>query len=273
MTGASVYSCTLLGFGEAVLREPDPWTKAKLTFAAAGAFRADGLPLGSAAPPSRPARPDRPEIRPPRLMPKRAAGSREGRLALLHALAHIELNAIDLAWDLLCRFGGEASGLPMQFHVDWLSVAADEAKHFCLLSRRLESEGARYGDHPAHDGLWAAAERTAHDLLARLAIVPLVHDARGLDVTPGIMTRLRSAGDHRSARILKLIAREEIAHVRAGRVWFEHCAALRGFNPQEVFPVLVKTYHGGRLKPPFNEAAREAAGLSRFLVRDETPER
>lgn len=253
---------SLLGFGEAVLREPEPWIKAKLTFAAARAYESGGLRLGTAAPPRRPGRPEHPKLLPPRAMPKRAAGSREGRLALLHALAHIELNAIDLAWDLICRFGGEASALPLAFHADWLAVAADEAKHFCLLSRRLSSLGAGYGDYPAHDGLWAAAERTAHDLLARLAIVPLVHEARGLDVTPGIMMRLRAAGDHRSARILKLIAREEIAHVRAGRVWFEHCAALRGFNPQEVFPVLVKTYHGGTPKPPFNEAAREAAGLS-----------
>ena len=258
---------SLLDFGAAVLTEADPWAKAQLTFAAARAYAQGGLPLGAARPPDRPGRPERPLLLSPRAMPKRKAATSEGRIALLHALAHIELNAIDLAWDLICRFGGAASGLPSAFHADWLSVAADEAKHFSLLSRRLQSLGASYGDHPAHDGLWAAADRTRHDLLARLAIVPLIHEARGLDVTPGIMTRLREAGDLRSARILKLIAREEIRHVRAGRVWFEHCAARSGFNPQEIFPVLVKTYYGGTPKPPFNQAAREAAGLAEFFVR------
>lgn len=255
-------SRSLLALGLAALTETDPLTKAKITFAVAREYAQGALPLGEAEPPARPGRPACPRLLPPRAMPKRAAGNLEGRIALLHALAHIELNAVDLAWDLLCRFGGATSGLPDAFHRDWLGVAADEAKHFCLLSRRLQSLGAAYGDHPAHDGLWAAAERTADDLLARLAIVPLIHEARGLDVTPGIIARLRAAGDHRSARILNLIAREEIAHVRAGRVWFEHCAAQRGFNPQEIFPVLVKTYHGGVPRPPFNETARKAAGLS-----------
>jgi len=244
---------SLLAYGAAILAEPDPCAKARLTFAAAKAFSEGGLPLGHAEPPERPARPDRPELRPPRAMPKRSA--------------HIELNAIDLAWDLLCRFGGATSGLPLAFHQDWLAVAADEAKHFCLLSRRLDSLGARYGDHPAHDGLWASALRTRHDLLARLAVVPLIHEARGLDVTPGIMTRLRNAGDRRSARILALISKEEVRHVRAGRTWFEYCATERGFNPQEIFPVLAKTYYGGAPRPPFNEIARREAGLAEYFVR------
>jgi uncharacterized ferritin-like protein (DUF455 family) len=258
---------SLLAYGAAALTASDPHTKAQITFAAARAFAKGGLPLGTARPPERPARPPRPLLYPPRAMPKRSAATAEGRIALLHALAHIELNAIDLAWDLLCRFGGATSGLPLAFHADWLAVAADEAKHFSLLSRRLQSLGATYGDHPAHDGLWAAAQRTGHDLLARLAIVPLIHEAHGLDVTPGIMMRLRRAGDLRSARLLGLIGREEIRHVRAGRIWFEHCAAESGFNPREIFSVLVKTYYGGTPKPPFNEAARRAAGLEDYIVR------
>jgi uncharacterized ferritin-like protein (DUF455 family) len=192
-------------------------------------------------------------------MPKRPAGTPEGRIALLHAVAHIELNAIDLAWDMLCRFG---SGMPEAFARDWLSVAADEAKHFRLLSKRLTSLGSCYGALPAHDGLWAAAARTAHDLLARLAIVPLVLEARGLDVTPGMIARLQAAGDRRSARILKLIAREEIGHVRTGRVWFEAVARERGLEPKTAFAELVRLHHTGIVKPPFNIQARAAAGLS-----------
>jgi uncharacterized ferritin-like protein (DUF455 family) len=195
-------------------------------------------------------------------MPKRPAGSVEGRIALIHALAHIELNAIDLAWDMLCRFGGAQSGMPDAFHRDWLAVAVEEAKHFRLLNKRLKSLGSAYGALPAHDGLWAAAMRTAHDVLARLAVVPLVLEARGLDVTPAMITRLRAAGDGRSARLLGLIAKEEIGHVRAGWIWFEAIAKARGLDPKSAFSSLVREHHTGRLNPPFNIQARAEAGLA-----------
>ena len=171
----------------AVLRTAEPAEKVKLSHAAAAGWRSGAIDdVGSAAPPARPARPPRPELRPPRDMPKRRAGG-TGRVALLHALAHIELNAIDLAWDIVARFTGEA--LPRAFYDDWVKVADEEAKHFGLLAGRLMALGAAYGDLPAHDGLWQAAEATAHDLLARLAVVPLVLEARGLDVAPAMIAR------------------------------------------------------------------------------------
>ena len=192
-------------------------------------------------------------------MPRRRAGGLAGRIALLHALAHIELNAIDLAWDLIGRFTDEA--LPRAFYDDWVAVADDEARHFGMLADRLEALGSHYGALPAHDGLWLAAQRTAHDLMARLAVVPLVLEARGLDVTPGIAARLRSAGDEDSAAIVDVIAAEEVSHVGAGWRWFTHVAAARGVEPEPTYRELVRTHYGAALKPPFNSAARGKAGL------------
>jgi uncharacterized ferritin-like protein (DUF455 family) len=190
---------------------------------------------------------------------RRAAGSREGRVALLHALAHIELNAIDLAWDMVTRFG--ASDLPRAFSDDWVAVADEEAKHFSLLAARLAAFGARYGDLPAHDGLWEAAEATAGDFLARLAVVPLVLEARGLDVTPAMIGRLARAGDHESAALLEIILADEIGHVAAGARWFRWDCARRGLDPAPTYRDLVARYFKGALKPPFNTDARAAAGL------------
>jgi uncharacterized ferritin-like protein (DUF455 family) len=218
------------------------------------------MAIGRAEPPSRPARPARPGLLPPRAMPKRRNfGSLAGRLALLHALAHIELNAIDLAWDLVARFGDPA--LPGAFFDDWVEVAAEEAAHFGLLADRLRALGAAYGDLPAHDGLWEAAAATAHDLAARLVIVPLVLEARGLDVTPAMIGRLERAGDAASAAILERIYRDEIGHVAAGVRWFRYCCGARGSDPQAAFRETVRRYFSGALKPPFNCAAREKAGL------------
>lgn len=219
------------------------------------------IPAGGViAPPERPARPTKPELRPPRDMPKRRrAGSRSGRIALLHALAHIELNAIDLAWDMVARFAGE--DLPKAFYDDWVRIAGEEAEHFELLAERLAEFGATYGDLPAHDGLWQAAEETAHDLLARLAVVPLVLEARGLDVTPAMILRLEAAGDIKSANILQRIYRDEIGHVAAGRHWFEHIARERGLESRSAWQNLVRRHFGGVLKPPFNIKARNEAGL------------
>lgn len=190
---------------------------------------------------------------------RRNFGTAMGRIALLHALAHIELNAIDLAWDIVARFGD--AGLPRAFFDDWQQVAAEESAHFALLAARLGVLGAEYGDLPAHDGLWEAAAATAHDPLARLAIVPLVLEARGLDVTPGMIVRLERAGDVESAAILARIYRDEIGHVAAGRRWFEFLCASRGLDPHRAFRELVGCHFAGLLKPPFNHAAREAAGF------------
>jgi uncharacterized ferritin-like protein (DUF455 family) len=218
------------------------------------------MAVGHTAPPSRPARPARPLLRPPKELPKRRAfGSPAGRIALLHALAHIELNAIDLAWDIVARFAGEA--LPRRFFDDWVGVAAEEASHFELLTQRLADFAAGYGDLPAHDGLWQAAEATADDLLARLAVVPLVLEARGLDVTPQMAARLERVGDRQSAAILLRIYREEIGHVAVGMRWFDRLCRARGLIPEKVFLERVRRCFRGDLKPPFNHEARAAAGL------------
>ena len=197
---------------------------------------------------------------PPREMPKRrAGGERASRVALLHAIAHIELNAIDLAWDLIARFA--AAELPHAFFDDWVAVADEEAAHHALLSERLAELGAAYGDLPAHDGLWEAAAATACDLLARLAVVPLVLEARGLDVTPAMIARLERAGDEASASVLRRIYRDEIEHVAAGRRWFDWACARRGLPAVGTYQELVRRHFKGVLKPPFNDAARGAAGF------------
>jgi uncharacterized ferritin-like protein (DUF455 family) len=193
-------------------------------------------------------------------MPRRRAfGSTAGRTALLHALAHIELNAIDLAWDIVARFSCES--LPRVFFDDWAGVASDEALHFGLLAQRLADLDAQYGDLPAHDGLWESAEATAGDLLARLAVVPLVLEARGLDVTPEMAAQLERVGDPLSAGVLRRIYRDEIGHVAAGARWFQDLCHARGLDPQEVFRARVRQYFKGELKPPFNHEARAAAGF------------
>jgi uncharacterized ferritin-like protein (DUF455 family) len=193
-------------------------------------------------------------------MPKRRAfGSVAGRVALLHALAHIELNAIDLAWDIIARFSHEP--LPRRFFDDWVGVAAEEGIHFELLVQRLADFGARYGDLPAHDGLWESAAATADDLLARLAVVPLVLEARGLDVTPEMAATLERVGDPESAAVLHRIYRDEIGHVAAGVRWFDELCRARGLTPEETFRELVRRYFKGELKPPFNHEARAAAGF------------
>lgn len=256
-----------------VLSEPDPAVKIALTLSGAAAWR-DGTVtrVGDAKPPDRPARPPRPELRLPRDMPKRRrAGSLAGRIALLHALAHIELNAIDLAWDIIARFaehraldeerGSAADSLPLPraFFDDWVGVAADEARHHALLAERMAALGACYGDLPAHDGLWQASEATAHDIAARLAIVPMVLEARGLDVTPMMIVSLRAAGDDGSAEILQVIHDDEIGHVAAGRRWFDFVAARRGADPVIFWQNLVRTYFKGELKRPFNDQSRARA--------------
>ncbi|WP_417318159.1 ferritin-like domain-containing protein [Emcibacter sp.] len=212
-----------------------------------------------AFPEDRPARPEKPELLFPKDMPKRGrGGSLENRIALMHAIAHIELNAIDLAWDIVARFGHD---MPEDFINDWVEVGDDEARHFMLIEQRLEDLGTFYGELPAHDGLWQAAHDTRNDLAARLAIVPLVLEARGLDVTPGMVKRMENFGDSKSASALKVIYDEEISHVAKGQKWFSWLCEQKGWNGQEKYQELVKKYFSGKLKPPFNKKARKAAGL------------
>ena len=234
--------------------------KARLARMAAARWRAGELVAGAAvAMPDRPNRPARPELRLPRDMPRRSFKGERGRIALLHSLAHIELNAIDLAFDIAGRFAGE--DLPHAFFDDWVSVGDDEARHFAMLQARLAAHGAAYGNLPAHDGLWQAAEETQHDLMARLAVVPMVLEARGLDVTPAMIGRLTGAGDHESARVLETIYTEEKDHVAAGARWFAFLCERHGEEPEAAFHRLVKRHFRGALKPPFNKQARDEAGL------------
>jgi uncharacterized ferritin-like protein (DUF455 family) len=244
-----------------ILNAAEPAAKVARALALAGAWRKGIATFADAGnPPARPARPERPALLPPREMPKRkAGGNAEKRIALLHALAHIELNAIDLAWDIIARFATAAT--PREFLEDWIKVGEEEAIHFSLLEARLKELGASYGDLPAHDGLWQAAEETAHDLLARLAIVPLVLEARGLDVTPATIADFRRAGDDASADILERIYKDEIGHVAAGMRWFHHFASQADLDPKSAWQEQVRKHFKGTLKPPFNDSARKDAGL------------
>jgi uncharacterized ferritin-like protein (DUF455 family) len=193
----------------------------------------------------------------PRALPRRGLGSDEGRVAFVHAIAHIEFNAIDLAWDAVYRF----RGLPADYYADWVRVADDEARHFALLRARLRELGADYGDFDAHNGLWEMAEKTAGDGLARMALVPRVLEARGLDVTPGMIARLRGLGDQDTADILALILREEVAHVAAGSRWFRWHCERAGVEPAATFRRLLREYARPVLHGPFNRPARLAAGF------------
>lgn len=211
--------------------------------------------------PDRPVRPDRPELLAPSQMPRRGKmGSERSRIAMLHALAHIEFVAIDLAFDLVGRFGVH---FPLAFVDDWLRVGAEEAMHFALLDRRLRQMGSHYGALPAHDGLWQAAADTAHDALARLAIVPMVLEARALDITPVTIQRFSEAGDDASARALARIMTDEIRHVAAGTNWFNWSTNRMGVEAPKYYQILVNRHFRGALKAPFNDSARRQAGLTR----------
>ncbi len=249
-----------------VLTTPCAKTKAHKTRDYALAWR-DGRisEIGSVTLPDRPARPEKPELRDAREMPKRAkAGSTKSKIALLHAIAHIELNAIDLAWDVIARdFDLNGFDLPHAFYDDWIKVADDEAKHHLMLEERLNDLGATYGDLPAHDGLWTASEATAQDFAARLAIVPMVLEARGLDVTPNMIKTMEKQGDIKTAQMLQIIHDDEITHVEAGTTWFKAWCAHHEKDVEESWQHLVRTYFNGKLKSPFNHPSREEAGMIR----------
>jgi uncharacterized ferritin-like protein (DUF455 family) len=217
------------------------------------------VPLGSALPPLRPARPVRPELLAPRDVPRRRPGTAAGRIALLHAVAHIELNAVDLHWDILARFA--ATPMPMGFYDDWVRAGDEEAKHFNLVCDCLEALGSHYGALPAHAGMWRAAEDTADDLMGRLAVVPMVLEARGLDVTPGMIDIFDRAGDTGAVAALRTIYSEEVAHVAYGSKWFHFLCGRADTDPKDAFHTLVRRYFHGPLKPPFNTEKRAEAGL------------
>ena len=246
----------------AALLTADPRAKVMATRALVRGWKRGGLAHGfSVAMPDRPAWPAYLELLPPGQMPKRGkGGSQRNRQALWHALAHIEFVAIDLALDMVGRFGGQ---MDRQFTADFLAVAAEEALHFAVVDRKLRSLDLRYGDLPAHDGLWRSAQDTAHDLAARLAVVPMVLEARGLDVTPGMIARTRAQGDEPGARILERILDDEIRHVAVGASHFAALCKRRGLQPDSTWVSLVRAHFDGAVKPPFNDSARLAAGLSR----------
>ncbi len=252
---------TLAAAAVEILTAAEPAEKIARSLETAAAWRVGALPVGTAQPPDHPARPPAPRLVEPRdVARRRVTRGLAGRVALLHAVAHIELNAVDLAWDLIARFA--APDLPRQFFDDWVSVAAEEATHHALLAERLQALGTRYGDLPAHDRMWTAAFNTRHDLLARLAVVPLVLEARGLDVTPAMIARLTAVDDPESAATLQRIYDDEVGHVAIGRTWFEHLATARGLDPAPTWQALVRAHFPGPLKPPFNEAARARAGFA-----------
>ncbi|MBV2361220.1 ferritin-like domain-containing protein [Thalassococcus sp. CAU 1522] len=215
--------------------------------------------IGRAAPPLRPSRPDRPALLDPREVPKRKPGSPQGRIALLHAVAHIELNAVDLHWDIIARFADVP--MPPGFYDDWVKAADEESKHFNLMCDCLEEMGSQYGALPAHAGMWRAAEDTARDFMGRLAVVPMVLEARGLDVTPGMIEIFRKAGATAAVDALETIYAEEVGHVAYGSKWFHFLCGRHDLDPKAVFHDLVRRYFHGPLKPPFNEEKRAEAGL------------
>jgi uncharacterized ferritin-like protein (DUF455 family) len=263
MTGAAM-PATLAAAARAIVANPDTGQKVALSHAAAKAWLGRRLTLATLADhrpmPDRPGRPERPPLLSPRAMPKRTTSGIDGRIALLHALAHPELNTVDMTWDLIGRF--HAADVPRAFFDTWVQVALEEAKHFALVCNRLAELGAAYGDLPAHDGLWQSAQATGHDLLARVAIVPLVLEARGLDVQPAMLTRLRGHGDEASAAVLEIIYRDEKRHVAVGARWFRYLCEQASLPVEPTFHALVRTHFRSPLKPPFNDAARAEAGLT-----------
>lgn len=255
---------TLTEMAVDVLTTPDGREKtakshqhAKTWFASVEA--GEPLAIGNATPPDDPARPERPELLSPTKMPKRKSGSAKGRIALLHAIAHIELNAVDLHWDIIPRFAH--INMPRGYFDDWVKAADEESKHFNLMCDRLEALGSYYGELPAHSGMWRSAAETVNDFMGRLAIVPMVLEARGLDVTPGMIELFKKVEDQETVDALETIYAEEVGHVAYGSKWFHFLCGRHEKDPKETFHQLVDTYFKGSLRPPFNDEKRAEAGL------------
>ena len=239
----------------AALIEPDPAEKVRLARLAQAADDRTGNTVWFAA--DAPGRPVRPHLVHPARVVRRRLGSPAGRAALIHAIAHIEFNAINLALDAVCRFGG----MPADYYTDWMQVAVEEAKHFSLLRAHLNKLGHDYGDFSAHDSLWEMAEKTTDDVLARMALVPRILEARGLDVTPALRERLSQVGDQAAAAILDIILADEVGHVAIGNKWFVVLCTERGAKPRETFERLAAERAAPWPRPPFNRLARLAAGF------------
>jgi uncharacterized ferritin-like protein (DUF455 family) len=249
-----------------VLRLSDPAEKARQTRALFEGLTPGAIDPAEAIedPRDLPGRPARPLLVPPRQVRGRSPATPEGRAALLHAIAHIEFNAINLALDATFRFGG----MPLQYYTDWLRVASEEALHFSLLREHLRSLDHDYGDFDAHDGLWRMTERTSHDIVARMALVPRTLEARGLDATPPLQAKFAQAGDARAVEILGIILRDEVGHVAIGNHWYRWLCEREGLDPAEHHAVLVERHAAPRLRPPFNVEARRAAGFTPQEIAD-----
>jgi len=235
--------------------------KLHLTTQTAQAWRDSKLSIESKQEPEpigEPGRPEKPDLVMPGNVPRRRLGTQAGLAALIHAIAHIEFNAINLAWDAVYRF----RNLSAQYYNDWIQVAAEEAYHFQLLRTRLNELDYDYGDFPAHNGLWEMAIKTAFDPMVRMALVPRVLEARGLDVTPGIIKRLQDAGEVKTVGILEIILRDEIGHVRIGSHWFKYLCKQRCLDPDQTFRDLLDRYYTGQLTGPFHYEARQQAGFT-----------
>ncbi|SCZ63710.1 ferritin-like domain-containing protein [Thiohalomonas denitrificans] len=252
---------TLFTAAKACLDACEADEKVACTQAAVEAWRAGELAGDEKSVPEPVGQPGRPlalKLVSPRDLPKRRPTTPEGRAVLFHALAHIEFNAINLAWDAAYRF----RGMPRAFYDDWVRVAGEEAYHFTLLRDHLRGLGHVYGDFPGHNGLWEMAGKTAHDPLIRMALVPRCLEARGLDVTPGIKARLLEAGDAEGAALLDIILRDEIGHVAIGDHWFRFLCADRDLEPESTFRALIDEYMKSPLQGPFHREARRQAGFS-----------
>jgi len=238
-----------------------PTDKISLTYKAFEAWQEQKLSLENISPILKfenPGRPEKPELVPPRELNRRKITSKMGHAALIHSICHIEFNAINLAWDAVYRF----QDMPTSFYNDWVNVAKEEAYHFELLSEHLTSLGYVYGDFSAHNGLWESALETAFDPMVRMALVPRVLEARGLDVTPGIVKKLKGIGDDKAVEILAIVHRDEIGHVEVGTRWFRYLCDKRELNSEEIFKDLINEYMKGRLRGPFDHDVRKRAGFT-----------
>jgi uncharacterized ferritin-like protein (DUF455 family) len=244
------------------LTEPDPAAKAGGVSELARRWEVGSMTLDSEADLASegliPGRPQKPELVPPTELKRRGMSTIEGRAVMMHALAHIEFNAINLALDAIWRY----PGMPVEFYTDWLQVAAEEAYHYTLLVGHLHVLGHAYGDFPAHNGLWELADRTRDDLLARIALIPRTMEARGLDVSPGLRDKLAQAGDRAAAAILDIILRDEIGHVRIGNHWYGWLCGQHSLDPIGTYEQLINTYKAPAMRGPFNVMARKAAGFT-----------
>jgi uncharacterized ferritin-like protein (DUF455 family) len=251
----------------ACLLETAPAVKTAMVLELARDWRAGGVTLAAdltlAAPEGIPGRPARPELVPPRLVGRRSMVTVEGRAMLIHALAHIEFNAVNLALDAVWRF----AGMPDPYYADWLRVAEEEATHHALLADHLATLGHAYGDFPAHDSLWEMVDKTRGDIVARMALVPRTLEARGLDAIPPLRAKLAQAGDHAAAAILDIILRDEVGHVAIGNRWYGYLCAQRGLDPVAAYAELAARYEAPALKGPFNLEARRLAGFSEAELR------